>query len=245
MKKVILGIGLVVGSVATVFAQTEATGSVSIVEIYSSGGIFSHLIALLFFCAIALGIVRFIQLAVKEKLDTKNFYLKLKGYIKNQSYDEALKVCDNFKGTTLGFIFWNGLIGFTDAKKQGITGRNLKEHLQNSFDEAGLQTIYKIDGGLFWFDIIAQVATLLGLLGTIWGLLNAFNALATAAPVDQQRLLTKGIQQAMGTTALGLSVAIPTMFIKGFLSSRAEKIINDIDEYSVKMINQINNSIKE
>jgi len=243
MKKVILG--LMIGSMGTLFAQTEAAGGVSLVEIYSSGKIFSHLIALLFFCAIALGIVRFLQLAVKEKLDTKNFYLKLKGYIKNNSFDEALKVCENFKGTTLGFIFWSGLIGFNDARKQGFTGRDLKDHLQNAFDEAGLQTIYKIDGGLFWFDIIAQVATLLGLLGTIWGLLEAFNALATAAPVDQQRLLTKGIQQAMGTTALGLTAAIPTMFIKGFLSSRAEKIINDIDEYSVKMINQINSNIKE
>jgi biopolymer transport protein ExbB/TolQ len=134
---------------------------------------------------------------------------------------------------------------FNESLKTGVKGRDLKNTLQNAFDEAGLQTIHKIDGGLFWFDIIAQVATLLGLLGTIWGLMVAFKGLAVALPVDQQRILTLGIQQAMGTTALGLSVAIPTMFIKGFLSSRAEKIINEIDEYSVKMINQISNTIEE
>jgi biopolymer transport protein ExbB len=244
MKKVIMSFGLMFSTVA-VFAQEAAAGQISLVEIYKSGGLFSHLIAFLFLCALVMGIVRFIQLGIKEKLDAKSFYLKLKGYIKNESFEEALKVSDNFKSTTLGFIFWSGLMGFNDARKTGAKGRDLKTTLQNSFDEAGLQTIHKIDGGLFWFDIIAQVATLLGLLGTIYGLMRAFNALAVALPADQQRVLTDGIQQAMGTTAMGLSVAIPTMFIKGYLSSKSENIINDIDEYSVKMINQISNTIKE
>ncbi|MCB5230778.1 MAG: MotA/TolQ/ExbB proton channel family protein [Candidatus Cloacimonas sp.] len=242
MKKFILS---VVGVFAGFSLFAQEAGSVSLVELYSSGGLFSHLIALLFLCAIVYGVVRFIQLAVKEKLDAKAFYLKLKGYIKNESYEEAIKVSGNFKNTTLGYIFWSGLSVFNDQRKSGVKGRDLKNALQNSFDEAGLQTIYKLDAGLFWFDIIAQVATLLGLLGTIWGLMVAFKGLAVAAPVDQQRILTQGIQQAMGTTALGLSAAIPTMFIKGYLSSKSEKIINDIDEYSVKMINQINSSIKE
>ncbi|MBW6515985.1 MAG: MotA/TolQ/ExbB proton channel family protein [Candidatus Cloacimonetes bacterium] len=242
MKKTIMTLSITLIGVS-LFAQTNDVG-ISVAEIYKNGGWFSHLIAFLFLCAIVLGIIRFVQLAVREKLDAKAFYLKLKGYIKNESFDEAINVSQHFKNSTLGFIFWSGLSVFNDSRKTGVKGMDLKNTLQNAFDEAGLQTIHKIDGGLFWFDIIAQVATLLGLLGTIWGLMVAFKGLAVAAPVDQQRVLTQGIQQAMGTTAMGLSVAIPTMFIKGFLSSRAEKIINDIDEYSVKMINQISNTIK-
>jgi biopolymer transport protein ExbB/TolQ len=243
MKKMVIILGTILMNVS-LFAQ-ESSPRPQVAEIYNSGGWFSHIIAFLFLCAIIMGIVRFIQLSVKERLDAKSFYIKLKGYIKNESFDEAIKVSENFKGTTLGFIFWSGLRVFNESRKAGVKGRDLKSTLQNAFDEAGLQTIHKIDGGLFWFDIIAQVATLLGLLGTIYGLMVAFKGLAVALPVDQQRVLTDGIQQAMGTTAMGLSVAIPTMFIKGFLSSRAEKVINDIDEYSVKMINQINNTIKE
>src|SRR5690554_4908264 len=243
MKKIVLTVSVAVTGVS-LFAQNTDVG-ISVAEIYNNGGWFSHLIALLFLCAIDLGVVRFIQLAVREKLDAKAFYLKLKGYIKNESFDEAIKVSSHFKKSTLGFIFWSGLSVFNDSLKTGVKGRDLKNTLQNAFDEAGLQTIHKIDGGLFWFDIIAQVATLLGLLGTIWGLMVAFKGLAVALPVDQQRILTLGIQQAMGTTAMGLSVAIPTMFIKGFLPSRAEKIINEIDEYRTKMINQISNTIKE
>jgi biopolymer transport protein ExbB/TolQ len=121
----------------------------------------------------------------------------------------------------------------------------LQRHLQNSFDEAGLQAIPHVEAGLFWFDIIAQVSTLLGLLGTIFGLVASFDALAHAPEADKSRLLTEGISMAMGTTAYGLMVAIPTMLIKGALQARADKIINDIDEYSVKTINQITYAMKD
>ncbi|MDZ4120846.1 MAG: MotA/TolQ/ExbB proton channel family protein [Candidatus Cloacimonadaceae bacterium] len=89
------------------------------------------------------------------------------------------------------------------------------------------------------FDTLAQICTYLGLLGTIWGLLDAFNSLATAAQADQQRLLTAGISKAIGTTALGLIAAIPLIVIKGALLSKAQKLIADIDEFSVKTMNQL------
>ena len=82
-------------------------------------------------------------------------------------------------------------------------------------------------------------------MGTIFGLVAAFDSLANAPEADKSRLLTEGISMAMGTTAYGLIVAIPTMLIKGGLQSRADKIINDIDEYSVKAINQITYSMKD
>lgn len=217
----------------------------NVIDIYMDGGTFMHIITVLLVITIILAIVKYWQLAIKEKLDTKNFYLKLKGYVKNQQIDEAIKICSQFKKTTIGFIFWNGLLGFNDAKESGKKGIELQHTIQNSFDEAGLQSIPKIESGIFWFDIIAQVATLLGLLGTIFGLITAFEALANAPEALKQIRLTEGISQAMGTTAFGLLVAIPTMFVKGAFQSRSEKIINDIDEYSVKLINQINYSVKE
>lgn len=217
----------------------------SIAEIYHDGGFFMHIITVVFVIMLVIALFKFWQLSVKEKIDTKNFYLKLKGYIKNHQYDEAEKVCKQFKDTTMGFIFWNGLISFNESRKAGKKGVDIEKSLQDSFDEAGLQTIPKIESGLFWLDIIAQVATLLGLLGTIFGLIKAFDGLANALPSEQNDILTSGIAQAMGTTAYGLIVAIPTMFIKGGLQARADKIINNIDEYSVKLINQIVLSTKE
>lgn len=218
---------------------------VNIVEMFINGGEFMYIISFLLIIMIILAIIKYWQLLIREKLDTKKFYLKLKGYIKNNQTEEAIRICAQFKKTTIGFIFWNGLLGYNDGVKSGKKGIELQKHLQNSFDEAGLQAIPHVEGGLFWFDIIAQVSTLLGLLGTIFGLVEAFEALATAPEADKSRLLTEGISMAMGTTAYGLSVAIPTMLIKGALQARADKIVNDIDEYSVKTINQITYSMKE
>jgi biopolymer transport protein ExbB/TolQ len=214
-------------------------------KLFISGGIFMYIISILLIIMLILAIVKYWQLTIKEKLDAHKFFLKLKGYIKNDHLDEAIQISSQLNKTTIGFIFWSGLLGLKDGMEAGKKGTDLQTHIQNSFDEAGLQTIPKIDAGIFWFDIIAQVATLLGLLGTIFGLVKAFDAMAVAAEADKSRLLTEGIAMAMGTTAYGLIVAIPTMLIKGALQARTEKIINDIDEYSVKMINQITYSMKE
>ncbi|MCD4828724.1 MAG: MotA/TolQ/ExbB proton channel family protein [Candidatus Cloacimonetes bacterium] len=209
------------------------------------GAYFMYVILFLGVVVMVLAIVKLGKLAVKEKFDAQRFYLKLKGYIKNEQFDEAVKVCSNFKSKTLGFIFWNGLIAFNDARKAGKSGRELRDTLQNAFDEAGLQQIPKITSGLYWFDLFAQIATLLGLLGTIFGLILAFQALANAPEAEKASRLTNGISVAMGTTGFGLIVAIPTMLIKGYLQGRAEQIVNDIDEFSVKTINQIHYTIKD
>jgi biopolymer transport protein ExbB/TolQ len=212
---------------------------------FIEGGPFMYIISVLLIIMLILAIIKYFHLSVREKLDAQQFFLKLKGYIKNNQIEEAIRISAQFKKTTIGFIFWSGLLGYNDGVKSGKKGIELKSHLQNSFDEAGLQAIPKVEAGLFWFDIIAQVSTLLGLLGTIFGLVAAFDALANAPEADKSRLLTEGISMAMGTTAYGLIVAIPTMLIKGALQSRADKIIDDLDEFSVKTINQITYSMKD
>ncbi|MBN2461072.1 MAG: MotA/TolQ/ExbB proton channel family protein [Candidatus Cloacimonetes bacterium] len=226
------------------FSAVELSAK-NVLDIYMDGGPVMHIISALLVIVIILGVIKYWQLTIKEKIDAQRFYLKLKGYIKNSQYEEATRICAQFKKTTIGFIFWSGFLGFNDALKAGKKGVELQQVLQNSFDEAGLQSIPRVEAGIFWFEIIAQVSTLLGLLGTIFGLIGAFDALANAPEAEKSRLLTEGIAQAMGTTAYGLIVAIPTMFLKGALQARADKIINDIDEYSVKVINQINYSVKE
>ena len=231
--------------VILLFSVSSLSAAVNVVDMFIQGGVFMYIISFLLIVMLIMSIIKYWQLTIKEKLDTKKFYLKLKGYIKNNQTEEAIRISSQFKKTTIGFIFWNGLLGYNDGLKSGKKGMELQRHLQNSFDEAGLQAIPHVEAGLFWFDIIAQVSTLLGLLGTIFGLVVSFDALANAPEADKSRLLTEGISMAMGTTAYGLMVAIPTMLIKGALQARADKIINDIDEYSVKTINQITYAMKD
>jgi len=232
------------------YAETEpaevVSPGVSPAEILRDSGTWGYIILFVFAVGIILAIVRFIQLYVREKIDAGKFYLKLKGYIKNDQIDEATKITENFKNTTLGFIFWSGLMVFKDARKSGKSGKELREAVQNSFDEAVLQTVHKLDGGLWWFDILAQICTYLGLLGTIWGLIIAFKGLEEAGQSGaSQRVLTSGIKIAIGTTAMGLIAAIPLTIIKGGLLTRAQKLIADIDEFCVKLINQLYYTIKD
>ena len=247
---VIISLIMCVGLFAQTAAETAAPAApksqgYSITQVFIDSGQWAYAILLVFVIGVVYAIVRWNQLYRKEKIDAGGFYLKLRNYIKNDQLEEATKIADSYKGTTMGFIFWSALMVFKDAKKSGQSGTDLRTSVQNSLEEAVLQTVYKLDSGLFWFDTLAQVATYLGLLGTIWGLLEAFAGLAGLTGAAQQVALTDGIKKAIGTTALGLLAAIPLTIIKGWLLSRANSVINNIDEFSVKLINTINNAIKD
>ncbi len=241
-KKLVL-VALLVLMGVSLFAQ--AAGGLDFASVWKESAFWAYIILGYLIIAIVYGFVKFKKLFLDEKIDTRNFYLKLQGYVKSENYNEAIKISEAFKKTTLGFIFWSGLKVFVDQQKSGVQGKELKRSVQRAFDEASLQKIPKIESGLFWFEILANISTLTGLLGTIYGLILAFSALEGKVGSEQQEALTGGIKAAMGTTGMGLIVAIPTTIIQGALRNRAEKIMNDIDEYSVKMINKINANIKE
>jgi len=87
-----------------------------------------------------------------------------------------------------------------------------------------------------YLSMLANVATLLGLLGTIFGLTTAFAAVGAADPSQRSAFLAAGISQALNTTAFGLMVAVPAMIAHSFLVGRVEGIVEQIDEVSVKLV---------
>lgn len=213
--------------------------STNLTRVFFEAGVFAWVILAVFLISILLFGIRYYQLMIKEKLDSDKFHLKVKGLVKSNSIKEAISAAELVQRTSMGQIYRIGLLAYRDAKESGKKGDSLKEEVQNAFNEASYQTIPEIDRGLHWFDLLAQSSTYLGLLGTIMGLIAAFSG------ISETEVLMGGIKQAMGTTALGLIGAIAIQFIKGFLSSRAEKIINDLDANSVKIMNVINNQIQE
>lgn len=84
--------------------------------------------------------------------------------------------------------------------------------------------------------LLGNVATLLGLLGTIFGLTTAFAAVGAADPSQRSAFLAAGISQALNTTAFGLIVAVPALIVHGFLVSRVESIAESVDEVSVRLV---------
>lgn len=243
-KHIVLALMVLLFSVALVAqeaqeAQEAVKVSVTPGQIINDSGTWGYAIILVFVIGLVYGVIRYLQLYQREKVDAQKFYLKLKGYIKNDQIDEATKIAESFKGTTLGYIFWSGLRIYGDMRKANKKGEEMDRGVQNGFEEAVLQTVYKIDAGLSWFTTLAQICTYLGLLGTIWGLLEAFNGLAKAPDHLKNQVLTEGIAKAIGTTAIGLVAAIPLTLIHGGLFGRAQKILADIDEHTVKIMNSL------
>jgi len=115
-----------------------------------------------------------------------------------------------------------------------------EEKLQNAADGAATIALPRLSRRLPYLSMLANSATLLGLLGTIFGLTTAFAAVGAADPSQRSAFLAAGISQALNTTAFGLIVAVPTLLIHGFLVSKVEAIVESVDEATVRIIRALN-----
>lgn len=107
--------------------------------------------------------------------------------------------------------------------------------LQAAGDDAATLALPPLARRLPHLQILANVATLLGLLGTIFGLTTAFSAVGAADPAQRSAFLAAGISQALNTTALGLIVAVPTLLLHGWLAGMIEGITEQVDEMNIRV----------
>jgi biopolymer transport protein ExbB/TolQ len=149
---------------------------------------------------------------------------ELQRYILSNDIQGAIRVCS---GSTAAL---------PRVLKSGLKRANQSpEQVQNAIDATALEVIPKIEMRLGYLNLAANLSTLFGLLGTIQGLIMSFAAVSAADPTQKGEVLAKGIAVAMNTTALGLGAAISIMMIHAFLVAKSEKIVNEIDEFSVKL----------
>jgi len=109
--------------------------------------------------------------------------------------------------------------------------------LDKAVDEVYLTEAPRITRYLNVLMTVANLATLTGLLGTIYGLMIAFDAVGNLPAAERPAMLANGIAVAMATTFFGLVVAIPTIFVHGLLSTQAERLVEEMEEKAVKVIN--------
>ncbi len=120
-----------------------------------------------------------------------------------------------------------------------------EETLQAAADSAATVVLPPLGRRLSYLNMLANTATLLGLLGTIFGLTTAFNAVDAADPSQRSAFLAAGISQALNTTAFGLIVAVPALLIHGFLVSKVEGIVDNVDALSVRLISLLTGGTEE
>jgi biopolymer transport protein ExbB len=200
----------------------------SLAHFIQSGGIFMWVIVFIWAIGLAIALERFIKLSFRFDVDGPSFMNELQRYILSNDIQGAIRVCSG-SVAALPRVLKSGLKRSSSSPEQ----------IQNAIDATALEVIPKIELRLNYLQLIANISTLFGLLGTIQGLIESFSAVAAADPAQKAELLATGISKAMNTTFLGLLAAITIMMLHTFLQSKSDKIVNEIDEFSVKLMDML------
>jgi biopolymer transport protein ExbB len=189
------------------------------------GGVFMYVILAVWGIGIAIALERFKKLSRNYDVDGPSFMNEIQRYVLSNDIQGAIRVCSG------------SIAALPKVLKSGLKRANQgTDQIQNAIDATALEVVPKVELRLNYLQLVANISTLLGLLGTIQGLIVTFGAVADVDPAQKAQLLAAGISKAMNTTALGLLSAISIMVIHAILSSKADKIINEIDEFSVKLL---------
>ncbi|MBH47151.1 MAG: transporter [Halobacteriovorax sp.] len=200
----------------------------AIAMFFQQGGVFMWIIVFIWAIGIAIAIERFMRLSFKLDVDGASFMNELQRYVLSNDIQGAIRVCSG------------SVAALPKVLKSGLKRANTTPaSIQNAIDATALEVIPKVELRLNYLQLIANISTLFGLLGTIQGLIQSFAAVAAADPAQKAELLASGIATAMNTTFLGLCAAISIMMVHTFLSTKSEKIVNEIDEFSVKLMDML------
>jgi biopolymer transport protein ExbB len=188
------------------------------------GGIFMWIIAVVWCAGIAIAAER-LKAYFKYNIDGTSLMGNIKKSVIGNQVQEAIQTCSE-SSALLSFVMKNGLKRANQSKEQ----------IQDALEASILETVPKIERRLGYLALAANLSTLLGLLGTIQGLIQSFAAVAQAEASQKAQLLAEGIAVAMNTTALGLISAISLMVVHSYLMARGEQMIQEIEENSVKLL---------
>lgn len=188
------------------------------------GGIFMWIILAMWVFGIIVSVERFKTL-FKADIDGTSLMSEIKKDVLTNEVQNAIQNCSTNQ-SHLANVMRNGLKRANQSKEQ----------IQDALESSMLEVIPHVEKRLNYLALIANVSTLIGLLGTIYGLIQSFAAVASADPSSKAELLALGISKAMNTTAFGLISAISIMVLHSILSTKAEKIMGDLEHYSVKLV---------
>lgn len=195
-----------------------------IAKFIQEGGIFMYVILVVWGFGLAICIERMYKLK-RMDVDGPSFMNEIQRYVLSNDIQGAIRVCAG-SPAMLAKVLKSGL------KRAG----HQEAQIQNAIDATALEVIPKVESGIGHLSTVANISTLFGLLGTIQGLIQSFGAVAAADAAKKAELLATGIAVAMNTTFLGLLSAISVLMIHSLVNAKAEKIVSEIDEYSVKLI---------
>jgi biopolymer transport protein ExbB len=195
-----------------------------VAQFMDDGGPFMYVILAIWAVGVAISIERFLKLFSYD-IDGPSLMKIIKKHVLTNEVQVAIQTCSN-SGAILAAVLKSAL----------MRANQTREQIHDALEGTILESTAKVDKRLNYLALIANVSTLMGLLGTIQGLIQSFAAVASADPSAKSKLLAMGIAKAMNTTAFGLISAISIMVIHSILVTKSEKINGEVEEYSVKLL---------
>ncbi len=200
-----------------------------IVKFFQTGGAFMYPIMIVFVIGLAIGIERWIKLTIVRR-DNRRVWTMVHPVLEQGEFDKARDMVIDDK-SAIGGLLTMGLA------RQGSVRR--RDDIEIAMEESMMEIIPQLEKRTPYVALFANIATLLGLLGTIMGLIEAFTAVANADPAEKADMLSASIAVAMNTTAFGLIAAIPLLIGHAMLTSKTGEIIDSLEMASVKTLNLI------
>jgi biopolymer transport protein ExbB len=210
--------------IAQVVQEASPTLLQSVALFMNEGGIFMWIILAVWSFGVAIALER-AKALFSYDVDSQSLMAMVKKHVLLNEVPKAIQGCSNSKAI-LPYVLRSGL----------KRANQNKEQIQDAVEVSMLEMIPKVERRMGYLSLTANISTLLGLLGTIQALIMSFASVANADPANKAKLLAESISVAMNTTALGLVSAITIMVIHSFLSSKSEKIITEVEENAVKLI---------
>ncbi|PIU00015.1 MAG: MotA/TolQ/ExbB proton channel family protein [Bdellovibrionales bacterium CG10_big_fil_rev_8_21_14_0_10_45_34] len=188
--------------------------------------VLAYIVAVMGLFSFVISVERIKSIFFEYSLKTEEFMKQLRSLIEADKIEEAIQFCAANDKKPLAYVI-KRVLEKADRDERAMS---------NAGNNAIAEVSTDLSKGMGYLSMIANVATLVGLVATIIGLIMSFKAVSYADPSQKQTLLAQGISTAMYTTALGLSVAIPTMVVYSFLHSRTGRLFAELDHCSGKVV---------
>jgi len=201
----------------------------TILTFFQTGGAFMYPILIVFAIGLAIAIERYIVLTRARNVNRK-VWDEVHPMLSEGNFDQARDTISEDKSTVSQMLNM-GLV------RQGSVRR--RDDIEIAMEESMMEIVPQLEKRTPFVALFANISTLLGLLGTIMGLIAAFTAVANANPAEKADLLSASISVAMNTTAFGLMAGIPLLIFHAVLSSKTSEIIDSLEMVSVKTLNLI------
>ncbi|HOG67932.1 MAG TPA: MotA/TolQ/ExbB proton channel family protein [Fibrobacteraceae bacterium] len=194
----------------------------------SDGWQFMWIILAVGMIGLGFSIERFIYIILKSGKGRAKFLADFGKLVSAKQYDQALSIA-NATNLPIAKVMAS-IVAARDGGREAMTSAS---------DAVFLTEAPRLTRYVSMISVMASVSTLLGLMGTIYGLIFTFDAVANRPAAERPKALADGIAIAMGTTLLGLLAAVPLLVIVGYLNLNSERIIQEMEEKGLKIINSL------